>query len=86
MISSDYSQLAETALSLPETARAELAALLLHSLDNHLPPSQRRTATQWASELQRRSDVLNHGTAVLFDAEEALAQARSAVNANSGQE
>jgi hypothetical protein len=79
MISPDYSQLAETALGLPEADRAELASLLLQSLDRHLPPSQRRSSAEWTAEIMRRSDAHHAGTAELVDAIDALQMMRSAI-------
>lgn len=85
MITPDYSQLAESALSMPESARADLAALLLHSLDEHVPPSQDKTAEAWVDEIRQRSDQLHKGDAELVDAEEALSLMRDAIRPISGQ-
>ncbi len=85
MIAPDYSQLAESALSMPESARANLAALLLHSLDEHLPQSQDKTAEEWVEEIQRRSDQLHKGNVDLVDAQEALTLMRNAIRPVSGQ-
>ena len=85
MIAPDYSQLAESALSMPEAARANLAALLLHSLDEHLPPSQDKTDEEWVKEIQRRSDQLHKGDNDLVDAQEALTLMRNAIRPASGQ-
>jgi len=86
MITPDYSELAESALSMPESARADLAALLLHSLDEHLPKSQDKTVEAWVDEVRRRSDQLHKGDAELVDAEEALILMRNAIRPVSGQQ
>jgi len=83
MIATNYAQIAETVLAMPEADRAELAALLLHSLDEHLPVGQQRSAEAWAAEIRRRSDELHQGNLPLVDAEDALADMRAAIESSS---
>ena len=55
-------------------------AELLLSLENDLPPGQRRSPEQWQAEIERRSDELHNGRATLVDADEAIARVRARLN------
>lgn len=59
-MTNDPTAVFDSALSLSETQRAELAVKLLDSLDQ-ARPSVRDEATYWAAEVQRRSDELDSG-------------------------
>jgi len=83
MIAPDYTQIAETVLTMPEADRAELVALLLRSLDEQLPVGQKRSAEEWVAEIARRSDELHQGDSPLVDAENALAKMRAAIDSSS---
>jgi len=70
-------------LALPVSTRAELASLLLHSLDDSLPPNQDRTPEEWEEIIQQRSDALHRGECESVDAQEAMARIHAAVRAAS---
>ena len=62
------------ALDLPESERAELAHDLLESLDGTPDPN---AAEAWESEILRRLDQVEDGTARLVDREEMRRRIRS---------
>ncbi|MEA3410013.1 MAG: addiction module protein [Pseudomonadota bacterium] len=62
------------ALDLPESERAELAHDLLKSLDGAPDPN---AAEAWESEILRRLDQVEDGTARLVDREEMRRRIRS---------
>lgn len=64
-------QLTEAALSLPEPQRIELAASLIHSLEQAPDP---QAETLWADEIKRRLESIDDGTAKLFPADEVFAE------------
>ena len=51
-------QLLRTALALPESDRAELAASLIHSLDTE---TDEEVDEAWAVEIQRRIESIDNG-------------------------
>ena len=51
-------QLLRTALALPESERAELAASLIHSLDTK---TDEEVDEAWAVEIQRRIESIDNG-------------------------
>jgi putative addiction module component (TIGR02574 family) len=51
-------QLLQTALALPESDRAEIAASLIHSFDTE---TDEAVEAAWAAEIQRRIDAIDHG-------------------------
>jgi putative addiction module component (TIGR02574 family) len=76
MISID--EVTQRALELPLRQRAELAELLIRSLE---PPGEQLTEEAygqlWAAEIKARSDAVHDGTADLIDYDEAMRQLRS---------
>jgi putative addiction module component (TIGR02574 family) len=62
------------ALKLPEKARAELARILLLSLD---PPEEVDAEQVWAEEAERRYEELRRGTASPVSSEQVFQEARS---------
>lgn len=72
-MSSTLEQLASEALQLPAGLRAELADILVGSLD--LPPSDEIQA-DWTREALRRRDEIRSGQVQALDGEQVLAEAR----------
>lgn len=77
MSASLYDQLIADSLHLPTSQRSELAAILLGSLEDDLPTSQKRSPAESRDELTRRSDELHAGTAATIDAGESIEQAKA---------
>jgi len=62
-------QLLRTALALPESDRAEIAASLIHSLDTETDES---VDAAWAAEIQRRIKSIDHGEVRLVPWDEVM--------------
>lgn len=71
--------LIEQAMSLPEDERAELATVLLRSLEPDDEPELTEAEWQadWAAELERRAESVRNGTATLVDGDEAMRAIRA---------
>lgn len=66
-------QLLESALSLPESDRAEIAASLIHSLDNE---SDSDVDAAWAGEIQRRIESIDSGQVKLVPWDDVMQEMR----------
>lgn len=69
-------QLAEEAMRLPPTSRAELAEKLVESLDF---PESDEIQTLWAAEALRRRDEVRSGRVTPVPGEEVIAEVRRIV-------
>ena len=67
-------QLFSSALSLPEADRLELAEALLAATE---PPPPEPSGDAWSAELQRRSDEIDAGKAILSPWEEVKRRVRA---------
>lgn len=56
-------------LALPETSRAELAAKLIHSLDDETNANAEQL---WIEEAKRRADAVREGRAELYSVAEVM--------------
>lgn len=56
-------------LALPETSRAELAAKLIHSLDDETNANAEQL---WIDEAKRRADAVREGRAELYSVAEVM--------------
>jgi len=76
-----FKTLLEQAMELPDEQRAELAALLLRSLEPDDEPNVTDAEWQeaWALELDRRMATVRDGTAALVDGEAVLRDVRSKI-------
>jgi molybdopterin converting factor small subunit len=72
-----YDQLVTDSLHLSTTQRGELAAILLSSLEDDLPASQKRSPEEASDEITRRSDELHAGAATTLDATDSIALAKA---------
>ncbi|MBB3208735.1 MULTISPECIES: addiction module protein [Pirellulaceae] len=66
-------QLLATALGMPESDRATLAASLLRSLD---PADDPQADAAWAAEIQRRIESIDNGTAELRPWDDVMSEMR----------
>ncbi len=62
-------QLLRTALALPESDRAEIAATLIHSLDTE---TDEDVDAAWAAEIQRRIESVDNGEVKLVPWDDVL--------------
>jgi Putative addiction module component len=60
-MTTDFSQIEQSALSLPDLDRAKLAGTLLRSLDSAADDSPELVAAEWANVILARSDALHRG-------------------------
>ncbi|WP_417738001.1 addiction module protein [Rosistilla oblonga] len=66
-------QLLESALSLPESDRAEIAASLIHSLDTE---SDKDADAAWAAEIHRRVESIDNGQVNLIPWDDVMREMR----------
>ena len=66
-------ELLQSALALPESDRAEIAASLIRSLDTE---SDEDAGTAWAAEIQRRIESIDRGEAKLIPWDDVVAELR----------
>ena len=60
-MTTEFSQIEQSALSLPEPDRAKLAGTLLRSLDPAVDDAPEVVAAEWANVILARSDALHRG-------------------------
>jgi len=63
----------QSALALPETERAEIAASLIRSLD---PETDEDMDAAWASEIQRRVEAIDRGEVRLIPWDDVMQELR----------
>jgi len=63
----------KSALALPETDRAELAASLIHSLD---PQADEDAEAAWSAEIKRRVESIDRGEVELVPWEDVMREMR----------
>ena len=66
-------QLLRTALTLPESDRAEIAASLIHSLDTE---TDEAVDSAWAAEIQRRIESIDNGQVKLVPWDDVMREIR----------
>jgi hypothetical protein len=78
-----FKSLLEEAMALPEAQRAELAALLLRSLEPDDEPelSDEEWQQAWSAEIERRLRAVDDGSAKLVDGDEVLRSIRARIAA-----
>ena len=72
-MSAQSDQILQSALRLPESERAEIAAALLHSLDT---PADEAVEEAWAAEIERRIATIERGDVALIPFEDVLEEMR----------
>jgi putative addiction module component (TIGR02574 family) len=72
-MSTQSEQILRSALSLPESERAEIAAALIHSLDPHVDEA---VDEAWAAEIERRIATIDRGEVALIPFQDVLAEMR----------
>jgi putative addiction module component (TIGR02574 family) len=70
---SEFEELATRVMALPPKCRAELAELLIQSLEK---PDEPEIKSAWLAEIQRRDQEIRAGTAITKPAVEVLREAR----------
>ena len=76
-MNTDSQQLLHAALSLPESDRAEIAALLIHSLDNECDSN---VDAAWAEEIKRRIESIDRGKVKLVPWDDVMQEMRDRRN------
>jgi len=78
-----FKSLLEEAMALPEAQRAELAALLLRSLEPDDEPelSDEEWQQAWSAEIERRLRSIDDGSAKPVDGDEVLRSIRARIAA-----
>ncbi|WP_116367761.1 addiction module protein [Parahaliea mediterranea] len=76
MNTAELESIRTAALELTEAERAQLASDLVASLDG---PADSEVAAAWDTEICRRINEINNGSATLLDADEVLARARARI-------
>lgn len=70
----------DAALGLPLALRADLAAKLIESLDDDIPPSDNCTPDEWVEIINARCEAVDRGEVELIDGEQAIAVLREIVD------
>lgn len=78
-MSSDFSQIENSALSLPQEDRAKLASALLRSLED-LADDPRQVTEEWAEIILSRSNALHSNNEELVDGEETISEMRKLIS------
>ncbi|MDA0840862.1 MAG: addiction module protein [Planctomycetota bacterium] len=71
---SEFEELTTKAMSLPSPSRAELAEILIQSLEEDDDPE---TKAAWITEIRRRDEQIRSGEKVTRPAHEVLKEART---------
>jgi len=72
-MNTETQQLLRSALALPESDRAEIAASLIHSLDTE---SDEDVDAAWAAEIQQRIESIDSGEAKLIPWDDVMCEMR----------
>ena len=72
-MSTQSEQILQSALSLPESERAEIAVALIHSLDTQ---ADEGVDEAWATEIERRIATIDKGEVALIPFDDVLAEMR----------
>ena len=70
-------EILQSALSLPQSERAELAASLIRSLDTQVDAD---ADAAWAAEIQRRVESIDNGQVTLIPWNDVIAEMRDRTN------
>ena len=76
-MSTEFSQVEQSALSLPQLDRAKLASALIRSLDPQVDDDPEVIAQEWEKVLLARSDSLHRGEVQFVDGEEVISELRA---------
>lgn len=79
-MSTDLTQVSQSALSLPQSDRAKIASVLLRSLDPEVDDDPQVVAEEWGKVILARSDALNLGKVELIDSEEVITELRTMIS------
>lgn len=73
-MSTQSKEIIDTALSLPDSERADIAATLIRSLDTEIDAD---ADEMWAAEIQRRMEAIDRGEVRLIPWDEVMRELRS---------
>jgi Putative addiction module component len=76
----DFSQIEQSALSLPELDRAKLAGALLRSLPAAVDDDPQLAATEWANVVLARSESLHRGETQFVAGHETIDELRTMIS------
>ena len=76
-MSTDFTQVEQSALSLPQLDRAKLASALIRSLDPQVDDDPKVIADEWEKVILARSDALHRGEVQFVDGEEVVSELRA---------
>jgi hypothetical protein len=79
-MSTDFTQVEQSALSLPELDRAKLAGSLLRSLDPEVDDDPQLIAAEWEKVILARSDALHRGETQFVRGDEVIAELRTKIS------
>ena len=72
-MNTETEQLLQSALALPESDRAEIAASLIHSLDTEMDED---VDAAWAAEIERRMESIDKGEVKLIPWDDVMREMR----------
>ena len=79
-MSTDLSQVVQSALSLPQSDRAKLASALLRSLDSQVDDDPQVIAEEWETVILARSNALHRGEVQFVEGEEVISGLRTVIS------
>ena len=79
-MSTDFSQVEQSALSLSQSERAKLAGTLLRSLDPEVDDDPQLVAEEWEKVILARSDALHRGETAFVSGEEVISELRTMIS------
>jgi hypothetical protein len=79
-MATDFLQIEQSALSLPEPDRAKLAGTLLRSLHPAVDDDPQLVAAEWASVILARSDALHLGETQFVDGGQTIEELRTMIS------
>jgi putative addiction module component (TIGR02574 family) len=79
-MNTDFSQVEQSALALPQLDRARLVSVLLRSLDSQVDADPELIAEEWKQVILARSDALHQGSVSVVSGEEVISELRNLIS------
>ncbi len=76
-MSTDFTQVEQSALSMGQSDRAKLASALIRSLDPQVDDDPKMIADEWEKVILARSDALHRGGVPFVDGEQVISELRA---------
>lgn len=76
-MSTDFTQVEQSALSMGQSDRAKLASALIRSLDPQVDDDPKMIADEWEKVILARSDALHRGEVPFVDGEQVISELRA---------